>query len=561
MRSEPLAKNGIWRALVGLAVVPTAAWCQTPVVSRAVDSASYQATLGSPGSIVSVFGTNLAAAAATAQAVPLPRQFGGTTVTWNGAAAPLFYVSPTQINLQVPPQADQAPGKANAADVVVSTASGISAPFDASIAVPSAWYAAGVFTMDASGCGQGALLNVASDGSVSVNSAKNSASPGDWISVYGTGIWVDALFPDGAATPLTPLAEAETVEGAEFDFQGLESAVSAEWTGLAPGYVGLDQSNVQIPAAVREGCAVPLQIEYGGPSQAVSQPVTIAIRHGGGPCVDPPVSGYGQITWQKTVNTSDLSEVSEADTVTISLQAAPGKQAPATPVYTDGCPPSSNVCDATLPSSLTLFGPACAVPGYRSLGAGTVTIRGPGRGPLPVPAVPYQQGQLGGLSAYQATLPAGAIQAGDFTVTASGGTDVGAFQAPVQIGADIQIQTALAGLAVFASCTPLTINWTGGDPNSWVTVGFVFQAPSAAGGYQSVDFAYQTRASNGTVTIPPPVPPANACGTTPPTPIEIVIEVDPDPSEITPFSAPGLSLDGQVTWRYIHTFQAGLELE
>jgi hypothetical protein len=44
---------------------------------------------------------------------------------------------------------------------------------------------------------------------------------------------------------------------------------------------------------------------------------------------------------------------------------------------------------------------------------------------------------VGGLSAYQAALPAGTIQAGNFTVTAKGGPDMGAFQAGVQIGADI----------------------------------------------------------------------------------------------------------------------------
>jgi hypothetical protein len=44
-------------------------------------------------------------------------------------------------------------------------------------------------------------------------------------------------------------------------------------------------------------------------------------------------------------------------------------------------------------------------------------------------------------------------------------------------------------------------------------------------------------------------------------PVEIAVEVDPDPSEITTFSASGLSLGGQVTWKYIHTFLAGLSLD
>ena len=127
------------------------------------------------------------------------------------------------------------------------------------------------------------------------------------------------------------------------------------------------------------------------------------------------------------------------------------------------------------------------------------------------------------------------------------------------IGVDIEIKTPLTAYSAFHDCTPLTIEWTGGDPNSWVTISLVHQLPAAYGGYRAVDFAYQTRTANGTLTLPPPVPPAIACGLPPPDPIEIDIEVDPDPSEILAFSAFGLSLGGQVTWRYLHTFQVWQE--
>lgn len=541
--------------LIGLATIPMVAWCQTPVVSGVVNSASYEATLGSPGSIVTIFGTNLAAATATAQSVPLPQQLGGTTVTWSGVATPLFYVSPTQINLQVPTASQRSPG----VGVVVSTAAGNSAPYDPFVATPNAWDAAGIFSLDASGCGQGAVLNVAADGSVSPNSAANSASPGGWISVYGTGL---GGWPDGLAAPATPLT---SVQGSlQFDFASQMSLLSEWWSGLAPGFVGLDQFNGLIPATVREGCAVPLQLGYSGVSEAISQPVTLAIRNGGGPCVDPPAAGYGQVVWQKTVTTTAQNTASESDTLTVSLQASPGKQAPPAPVYSDGCDQPdlpANVCEASLPSVFTFFGPSCPVPGYRSLAAGTVTLQGPGLSPSQAPVIPFQQGQLGGLSEYRAALPNGAIQAGKYTVTASGGADVGAFQATAQVGADIQIQTALAGASVWAGCKPLTINWTGGDPNSWVTVSMVQQEAAAIGGYQVVNWAYRTPTSKGAMTIPYPRLSAQGCqlgavGQ----PVTISIEIAPDTSELTEFSASGLSLGGQATWRYIHTFQATLHV-
>jgi hypothetical protein len=83
---------------------------------------------------------------------------------------------------------------------------------------------------------------------------------------------------------------------------------------------------------------------------------------------------------------------------------------------------------------------------------------------------------LGGLFAYQANLPAGTIQEGKFSVAANGGVEVGGFEAPINIGSDIQIQTPLAGLNVVPGCTGLTINWTGGDQNSWVTVSLIQSA-------------------------------------------------------------------------------------
>ena len=111
----------------------------------------------------------------------------------------------------------------------------------------------------------------------------------------------------------------------------------------------MDQVNVQVPATVREGCAVPIQVwygvSYGGLLQVLSQPVTIAIMQGGGPCADPPSAGYGQITWQKIVNTTELSAVTETDMVTAALQASPGMLAPPAPVYIDGCPPPTGICD------------------------------------------------------------------------------------------------------------------------------------------------------------------------------------------------------------------------
>ena len=64
-----------------------------------MNSASYTTQGVAPGSIVSIFGTNLAASTATANAVPLPTTLSDvTSVTFNGIPAGLYFVSQNQIN-------------------------------------------------------------------------------------------------------------------------------------------------------------------------------------------------------------------------------------------------------------------------------------------------------------------------------------------------------------------------------------------------------------------------------------------------------------------------------
>jgi len=79
-------------------------------VAAVVNADGFQAGPVAPGSIVALFGTNLAPRAAQATGLPWPKVLESTSVFINGAAAPLAYVSPTQINAQVP--FDTLPGQA-----------------------------------------------------------------------------------------------------------------------------------------------------------------------------------------------------------------------------------------------------------------------------------------------------------------------------------------------------------------------------------------------------------------------------------------------------------------
>jgi len=539
--------------LLGLLVVAAATKLasqqpQRPVISSGgiVNAASYAPVVLVSGAIASIFGTNLSGSTATAQSTPLPTQLGETSLTVNGVAAPLFYVSPTQINFQM--VSGTITGATTSVDVVVTAPGGSSDPYTIPLS-GSGDSALGLFTADSSGCGPGAVLNVSSGGVLSLNSTSNSASPGDWIAAYGTGDGsIYNAPPPGWPAPFYPLAKGAFGVAAAFDFAADFFEIDW-WNGLAPGLVGVNQMNLRIAPVAREGCAVPLQAVSGAGS--MSQPVTLSIHKGGGVCVDPPSAGYGEILWQKIVDTAPLQAPTETDTLTISLQASPGKQVPSLPTFTD-----TNGSHGFVGAE-RYSGPSCPVPGYRSLDAGTITAQTAGNGSVTAASIPKVDGivpgrnlyqlmlppQISGLKVYQAALPPGSIQAGNYSMAAAGGADVGGFQSSLQIGAEPHIDTALAA-RVF-DCQPLTINWTGGDPNSWITVTRVFHQRF----YDGYDSS-QARVSDGAIVIYPPPTCTNGSAI----PIGLIVEVDPDPFEIQSFPAPGLSLGGRHLWRYVYTF-------
>lgn len=91
--------------LVWFFILIAIAAAQQPVFTAesVVNAASYAGVSSgvrgiAPGSLATIFGSNLAVRAAQSQGFPLPRSLEGTTVTVDGAAAPLWYVSPNQIN-------------------------------------------------------------------------------------------------------------------------------------------------------------------------------------------------------------------------------------------------------------------------------------------------------------------------------------------------------------------------------------------------------------------------------------------------------------------------------
>jgi len=184
----------------------------------------------------------------------------GTQVTFDGVPAPLFFVSPGQLNIQVP---FEVAGKTST-QVIVRLAGTPSAP----VAVPVLPASPGLFTVNSSGRGAAVVLN--QDGSL--NSAANGAQGGSVIQLFATGLGPVAppvatgtLAPSSAPLALSTEVPTVTLDGAP---------ANVEFSGLSPGFVGLWQVNVRVPQGTRAGEA-PLQLRTSGQN---ANPVTVVVK-------------------------------------------------------------------------------------------------------------------------------------------------------------------------------------------------------------------------------------------------------------------------------------------
>ncbi|HKW96729.1 MAG TPA: IPT/TIG domain-containing protein [Bryobacteraceae bacterium] len=508
--------------LVTVTAPPVFAQAPQFTAAGVVNAASYAQPI-SPGSIVSIFGTNLASAPARAGSTPLPTNLAGTSVMIDGVLAPLFYVSPNQINAQAPSGTAWGP-QYPTATVVVTNASGSSDP----VQVPINEEALGVFTTDASGCGRGDVFNVAPDGSISLNTPQNSAEPGSFLTIFATGLGGTNLeIPDGDPAPLHPLAKVpfKTITGFLGDFASYYGdGFYVPFAGRAPFEVGVDQFNLQLNLTqeLLEGCAVPLRI-IGEFSR--SQPVPVAIHRGGGQCVDPPPNSYALLRWTRIV-TSGLTN-SSSESFSAEFPSASWIH----------LPPLLNLQPPYVQAPVLPPGPSCAWAEPQS-DAGTVTVKGPTFGPLVVPK--NSSGK------YLLSLPAGTIQPGTFTVT-SQGANVGAFTTSIAIPAPIQLTTTFVpGVPVGQG--GLTIQWRGGDPQSLVDVQVI---STSLGRYLEA----AVPASDGTVTFGPSGSISNGMGGHNPLfpltgEVEIVIRQTAAISQVVTFPAQNLTLGGRHLWTY-----------
>ena len=210
-----------------------------PQITSAGNAFSFTQT-ASPGMLMAVFGTQLANTTQSTPGLPLTTSLAGVSATVNGWPAPLLYVSPTQINLQVPYEAGAGPA-----------------------------------TLGINNNGQigGYLFNVTPSAPGIVNTTITTKS-GAFATVYVTGYGdVNQSIPDGNAvakgTPVASLPSALLPLSATIGGQ----PALIQFAGITPGVIGLMQINLVVPQ-VAPGTQ-PVVITIGGvPSPPLNITVT-----------------------------------------------------------------------------------------------------------------------------------------------------------------------------------------------------------------------------------------------------------------------------------------------
>jgi uncharacterized protein (TIGR03437 family) len=231
----------------------------SPSPLAVVSAASYRPTELAPGSIAAAFGTTLAATTETSSTIPLPTKLAGTTIMVRDRdgidhAAPLFFVSPQQVNFQIPEGTPLGP-----AAIMVTSVDGSISVLNVSIVT----VAPGLFTANADGVGAASAyaIHVRPDDSqiyestavIDPGSGRYVTSPMAfgpeseklYLAIYGTG-W--RLLSDVSRVSVT--------------LGGVPGTVT--YSGPQLIFVGLDQINLLVPRSMANRGEVDMVVTIGG---------------------------------------------------------------------------------------------------------------------------------------------------------------------------------------------------------------------------------------------------------------------------------------------------------
>ena len=229
-----------------------------------LNSAGWSPTVAA-GSIAAVFGNNLATALNVASTFPLPTMLGVSSFQVGTQGAPLYMASCGQANVQIPWEV----AGQTAVPVTVTVNELESLSQFASVAP----FAPGIYTLNMSGSGQGAVEIAPSDQlAAPLAPGARPIVAGEYIAVFATGLGPVTNHPEtGAAALSDPLSITTTTPTVTIG--GVAAPVT--YSGLAPGFAGLYQVNALVPQGTPSGDSISVVISIGG---VESNTVTIAVQ-------------------------------------------------------------------------------------------------------------------------------------------------------------------------------------------------------------------------------------------------------------------------------------------
>ena len=193
-------------------------------------------TVFAQGMIMSVFGTNFATAIQAAGTLPLPPTMQGVSATVNGVVAPIYFVSPGQVNLQIPYGTAAGPATLS----ITGTGGSATFPFIVQANAPGIFAASGALVPNATGKPGATLLAF----------------------ITGEGAVSPAIATGATPNPTTPFTQlpAPTASVA-ITVGGVNAPVA--FAGIPSGLAGATQINFVIPAGVPTGLQ-PVIVTIGG---------------------------------------------------------------------------------------------------------------------------------------------------------------------------------------------------------------------------------------------------------------------------------------------------------
>ncbi|HTS66577.1 MAG TPA: proprotein convertase P-domain-containing protein [Candidatus Acidoferrales bacterium] len=286
--NEPLSNSngevsyGYWRLAVenngssktgtvsGFTITVTGTTLGPPAIGQntIVSTTSFSGGQVAPGDQVSILGFNLGPGTGVRAdaTTTLPTSLSGTSVTFDGVAVPLFYVSANYIAAQAPTGLSIGSNTS----IKVTSSSGTSG----TVTLPVVPANPGLFTVEAGGTGQARAVNQdgTQNGDGTITGSDTPAPRGSVVAFYASGLGaVTPAVAAGTPTPNSPLSTVNLPVTATIAGQ----PATVTYAGLAPGQIGVYQVNVLVPVATPSG-TVRVVLTAGGNSSP--GPVTIQIK-------------------------------------------------------------------------------------------------------------------------------------------------------------------------------------------------------------------------------------------------------------------------------------------